>query len=616
MWREVYDIIVVGAGHAGCEAALAGAKMGMKTLLVTMDLDRMAQMSCNPAIGGLAKGHLVREIDALGGIMGRVIDATGIHFKMLGTSRGPAVHGPRAQADKKAYQQLMKQILEQTPNLSLRQDKLEKLLVSGGKIEGGVGDSGATYCARAVILTTGTFLNGLIHIGLTNYPGGRASEPRSTGISRDLEEMGFTVGRLKTGTPPRLHGSTIDYTVCGVQEPDDPPRPFSFQTRAIENSQILCHITYTNPETHNIIRENLDRSPLYTGVIKSTGPRYCPSIEDKVVKFPDRNRHQIFLEPEGKNTREVYANGISTSLPQDVQLRYVRSIKGLENAEIMRFAYGIEYDFVPPTQVFPTMETKLIEGLYHAGQINGTTGYEEAAAQGLMAGINAALKLQGKPPFTLGRDQAYIGVLLDDLVTRDPREPYRMFTSRAEYRLLLRHDNADRRLMPDGYRLGLIPDGVYQNLCDKERKIHELTGLLRDVKHGNEPLAKILRRPEVNWSKLCEIDGRLGAWNDFPRVIEQVEIEIKYEGYLARQAQEIRKMQRMENLRIPPDTDYRKIIQLKRECRENLALYRPGTLGQASRIAGVTPADISVLMIYLTNSEYRDSLEKADENDE
>jgi tRNA uridine 5-carboxymethylaminomethyl modification enzyme len=414
-----------------------------------------------------------------------------------------------------------------------------------------------------------------------------------------LAELGFAIERLKTGTPPRLHGKTIDYSVCGVQQPDNPPRPFSFQTNFIQNQQSLCYITYTNEKTHKIIRENLDRSPLYSGIIKGIGVRYCPSLEDKIVKFPDRERHQIFLEPEGLNTVEVYANGISTSLPQDVQLRYVRSIAGLEKAEIMRFGYGIEYDFIPPTQIFSTMETKKISGLYFAGQINGTTGYEEAACQGLIAAVNAVLKLKSKPPFTLKRDQAYIGVLIDDLVTRGTKEPYRMFTSRAEYRLLLRHDNADQRLMPLGHELGLINASVYEKFCDKQKKIKELISILGELKQGNQTFSKILRRPDVDWKKLCEMDSRLLPWNSFPEVTEQVEIETKYQGYFQRQEHEVKKMQKFEEMHIPTDLDYKNIVHIRRESREKLTRHQPTTLGQASRIDGVSPADISVLMVYL-----------------
>jgi tRNA uridine 5-carboxymethylaminomethyl modification enzyme len=605
MWQETYDIIVVGGGHAGCEAALAAGQMGMKTVLITMDIDRIGQMSCNPSIGGIGKGHMVREIDALGGAMGKAIDATGIHFKMLGLSRGPAIYGPRAQADRKAYQKFMLQLLENAPNVSLRQERIEKLLVKDDKIEGVAGLCGITYLAKAVILTTGTFLNGLIHVGLNHYPGGRAAEPGCIGISRDLAELGLEIKRLKTGTPPRLHGKSIDYTVCAAQQPDAVPRPFSFRNKKIERPTAICYLTHTNPETHRIIRESLDRSPLYTGIIKGTGVRYCPSLEDKVVRFADKEQHQVFLEPEGLDTCEVYPNGISTSLPADVQLRYVHSIRGLEKAEIVRFGYGIEYDFVPPTQIYSTLETKRISGLYLAGQINGTTGYEEAAAQGLLAAVNAVRKLRGEATVILRRADAYLGVLIDDLVTRGTTEPYRMFTSRAEHRILLRQDNADRRLTPLAYEVGLVSRAVYEELLDKEAKIKELTTLLWQTRNDNQPLAKILRRPEVAWQELCKVDSRLLPWNAYPEVVEQVEIEIKYEGYLRRQEQEIKKCEKMENLRLPGDLDYHTVPQLRREAKEKLTRHRPLSIGQAARIEGIAPADISLLLVYLAQSQYR-----------
>lgn len=594
-----FDVIVVGAGHAGCEAALASARMGLSTALLTINLDTIAQMSCNPAIGGLAKGQLVREIDALGGEMAKVTDETGIQFRMLNTKKGPAVHSPRAQADKKAYQFSMKNRAENQSNLFLRQEIVDDLIVDNKKVIGLIGQSGIKYKAKAVILTTGTFLKGLIHIGEFTTSGGRTGELSSEKLSDSLRRNGFEVGRLKTGTSPRLNGRTIDYKPLTPQCGDEDPQPFSFSTEKIACSQVPCYITYTNPTTHKIITSNLNRAPLYTGQIKSVGPRYCPSLEDKVVRFSGKDQHQIFLEPEGLNTLEVYCNGISTSMPHDVQEAIVHSITGLEFAEIVRYGYAIEYDFVPPTQLHPSLETKLVENLFHAGQINGTSGYEEAAAQGIMAGINAVLKIQGKEPFVLDRSEAYIGVLIDDLVTKGTQEPYRMFTSRAEYRLLLRQDNADRRLMKYGYRYGLISEQQWGKLQEKERTITEILTYMDKKTVGPDTLTKILSRPDRTFDALLTIDDRLRQRHISKEIREQVEIEVKYKGYIYRQQVQIEKFKKMEDYKIPQGIDYSKIPELRKESRQKLSQIRPVSLGQASRISGVSPADISILMIYL-----------------
>ncbi|MBI5118550.1 tRNA uridine-5-carboxymethylaminomethyl(34) synthesis enzyme MnmG [Candidatus Poribacteria bacterium] len=615
IYPKKYDVIVVGAGHAGCEAALATARMGCETLLLTISLDTIGQMSCNPAIGGLAKGHLVREIDALGGVMGKVTDATGIQFRMLNRSKGPAVRAPRAQADKKAYQLKLKHLLEEAANLDLKQALVENVCVQDGRITSVVTQTQSKFEGRAVIITTGTFLRGLIHIGLSQHEAGRAGEFSARSLSDGLRHAGFDLGRLKTGTPPRINKNTVDLSAFLEQPGDVPPPPFSFSTRQIDREQVPCYLGYTNEKTHEVIRKNLDRSPLYSGRISGIGPRYCPSIEDKVVKFASKERHQIFLEPEGLETDEIYCNGISSSLPEDVQLEFLRTIRGLEHAEIMRYGYAIEYDFAPPSQIKPTMETKQVENLYFAGQINGTSGYEEAAAQGLMAGINAALKLRAEPPLVLSRSQAYIGVLLDDLVTREIREPYRMFTARAEYRLLLRQDNADLRLMPVGYKLGLVDESAFSTLERKRERIGEELNRLRnckvppsesvnrllrergtgDVKDGTT-LEQLLRRPELD---AAEVYAIAGLAEPEASVSEQVQIEIKYEGYIRRQLAQIERIERLEATLIPHDIDYTRIHSLSNEGREKLARFRPLTLGQASRITGVRPSDISIIMIYL-----------------
>ncbi len=602
-----YDVIVVGGGHAGCEAALVSARMGMQTALLTMNLDTIAQMSCNPAIGGLAKGQLVREVDALGGEMGKVIDATGIQFKLLNASKGHAVRSPRAQADKKLYQFTMKGRLEDQVNLSLRQDSIEDIIVHDKGMLALAGKSGTSYRAKAVIITTGTFLNGLIHIGNSQLKGGRFSEPSADKLSKSLQNLGFELDRLKTGTPPRLNGNSINYGILQEQVGDEQPTAFSFSTEKIHRPQIKCYITYTNSLTHEIIRSNLDRSPNFTGQIKAVGPRYCPSIEDKITRFPDKDHHQIFLEPEGLDTTEVYCNGISTSTPFDVQEAMVHSIKGLENADITRYGYAIEYDYVPPTQIKPSLEAKNVENIFMAGQINGTSGYEEAAAQGIMAGINAVLKIKGCEPFILGRSEAYIGVLIDDLVTKGTQEPYRMFTSRAEYRLVLRHDNADRRLMKYGHRYGLVNKKQLTELLEREKSISETIEYLEYSKRGEDSLLKLLKRPNMCFKDLLEIDNDLSKRNISVPVQEQVEIEAKYEGYIKRQKQQIEKFKKMEKLSLPPYFHYDSIPGLRKEAQQKLGRFRPVSLGQASRISGVSPADISILMVYLMSKNKKET---------
>ncbi|MDO3378219.1 tRNA uridine-5-carboxymethylaminomethyl(34) synthesis enzyme MnmG [Geoalkalibacter halelectricus] len=609
-----YEVIVVGAGHAGCEAALAAARLGCATLLLTMNMDTVGLMSCNPAIGGLAKGHLVKEIDALGGEMGHNVDATGIQFRTLNTKKGPAVRASRAQADRNLYRMRMKQVVEDQPGLDLKQGSVKSLLLEGTRVVGVTTREGLSFAGRTVILTTGTFLQGLVHVGLTNFPSGRAGEPPSEGISDQLRALGLRVGRLKTGTPARLDANSIDFSRLEAQPGDDPPRPFSFMTRQITTPQVPCHITYTNARTHDIIRAGLDRSPLYTGKISGVGARYCPSIEDKVMRFPEKEQHQVFLEPEGLGTREVYPNGVSTSLPPDVQLAFLRTIAGLERVEIMRPGYAIEYDFFPPTQLRPTLETRAIAGLYHAGQVNGTSGYEEAAAQGLVAGINAALACRGTEPLVLTRDSSYIGVLIDDLVTLGTEEPYRMFTSRSEYRLLLREDNADERLTPLGRKMGLVDEQRWRQFCTKQDQVRRGRDLLAgqrirpaqseilerlglgEMKNART-LEELLRRPEVSLVDLRDLEPELGTLP--PAVAEQLEIRTKYAGYIARQQEMVERFRRTEEVRIPEGFDYRAVAGLTAEVREKLDRVRPLTLGQASRISGVTPAALAILSVAL-----------------
>lgn len=610
-----YDVIVVGAGHAGCEASLAAARMGCRTLMVTINLDMIAFMPCNPSIGGPAKGHVVREVDALGGEMGRNIDKTFIQMRMLNTGKGPAVHALRAQADKFLYQHTMKETMEKESNLTMHQGMVEELIVEEGRCVGVVTKTGAAYRADAVVLTTGTYLRGKIIMGELMYESGPNNQQPSVRLSQNLKELGLELVRFKTGTPPRVHKDTIDFSQTEIQPGDAKPKFFSYETKSSDNEQLPCWLTYTSEDTHRIINENLHRAPMFSGVIEGTGPRYCPSIEDKIVRFSDKPKHQIFLEPEGKNTSEYYVQGFSTSMPEEVQLKMLRSVPGLQNVQMMRTGYAIEYDAVVPTQLWPSLETKRLSGLFTAGQINGTSGYEEAAGQGIMAGINAARKVQGKEPVILDRSQGYIGVLIDDLVTKGTNEPYRLLTSRAEYRLLLRHDNADLRLTPIGHEIGLISEERYARFMDKKYKVEqeierlrvtkvrpsEINALLESV--GSAPiqdgsnLLTILRRPEVSYEGISQVSpSEIELDEDMQ---EQVEIQIKYAGYIEKQLLHVEKLQKMEKKKLPERINYDDIQGLAIEARQKLAKIRPISIGQASRISGVTPADISILLVYL-----------------